>query len=68
MKDAEKFFGRTVILAARIGGTAEAGQILVSELVQQLVANAGSIRFGAAREVALKGISELQQVVEVAWQ
>ena len=68
LKDADKFFGRTVILAARIGGTAEGGQILVSDLVQKLVADVGSMRFGESREVALKGISQSQMVVDVLWQ
>jgi class 3 adenylate cyclase len=68
LKDADKFFGRTVILAARIGGTADGGQILVSALVRQLVEGVGNIRFGDARDVALKGISESQTVVDVLWQ
>ncbi len=68
LKDADKFFGRTVILAARIGGTADGGQILVSDLVQQLVSEVGSIRFGDSRAVVLKGIAESQRVVNVLWQ
>jgi len=68
LKDADKFFGRTVILAARIGGSAAAGQILVSSLVKQLVADVNTIRFGDSREIDLKGISESQMVVDVLWQ
>lgn len=67
LKDADKFFGRTVILAARIGGAAGGGQILVSGLVRQLVAQVDDIRFGDSRSVELKGIAESQTVVDVLW-
>jgi class 3 adenylate cyclase len=68
LKDADKFFGRTVILAARIGAEAKAGQILVSALIKELSASVGDVRFGESREVELKGIAEKQRVVEVKWQ
>jgi class 3 adenylate cyclase len=68
LKDADKFFGRTVILAARIGAQASAGQILVSSLIKELSASVGDVAFGEAREVELKGIAEKQRVVEVRWQ
>jgi class 3 adenylate cyclase len=67
LKDADKFFGKTVILAARIGGAAKGGQILVSSLLKQLTESAGDIRFGETREIELKGISAPQSVVEVEW-
>ncbi len=67
LRDADKFFGKTVILAARIASQADGGQILVSALVKQLTESVGDVVFGNAREVPLKGISDLQQVVEVSW-
>jgi class 3 adenylate cyclase len=67
LKDADKFFGRTVILAARIADQAEGGEILVSSIVRELTANAGDIRFGSEREVALKGISASQRLMRVEW-
>ncbi len=68
LRDADKFFGKTVILAARIAAQAEGGQILVSSLLMQLTKSVGDVRFGDAREVSLKGISEAQTVVDVLWE
>jgi class 3 adenylate cyclase len=67
LRDAEKFFGRTVILASRIAGEAEGGQILVSSLLKELTRSLGDIRFGEARTVALKGIAEPQELALVDW-
>ncbi|MFQ5417296.1 MAG: protein kinase [Myxococcota bacterium] len=68
LRDADKFFGKTVILAARIAAQANGGQILVSSLLKQLTESVGDVRFGATREICLKGISEPQQVVDVRWE
>jgi class 3 adenylate cyclase len=67
LRDADKFFGRTVIMAARIAAQALGGQILVSELLKQLTASAGDLRFDVPREVELKGIAEPQRVCELIW-
>jgi class 3 adenylate cyclase len=67
LRDADKFFGKTVILSARIAAQAVGGEILISSLVRELVASAGDVRFGAAREVQLKGLSEPQRVHSVEW-
>ena len=68
LKDADKFFGKTVILASRIAAQAQGGEILVSALLKGLVESAGDVRFGDARDVDLKGISERQRVFQVDWQ
>jgi class 3 adenylate cyclase/tetratricopeptide (TPR) repeat protein len=68
LKDADKFFGKTVILAARIAAQAEGGQILVSSLLKELTQSVGDLRFGKAREVELKGISERQRLFTVEWE
>ena len=68
MKDADKFFGKTVILAARIAAQAQGGEILVSSLLKELTESTGDLRFGEAREVKLKGISETQRLFTVEWQ
>jgi class 3 adenylate cyclase len=68
LKDADKFFGKTVILAARIAAQAKGGEILVSSLLKELTESVGDIRFGKSREVDLKGISETQRVFTVEWQ
>ncbi len=68
LKDADKFFGKTVILAARIAAQAQGGEILASSLLKELTESTGDLRFGKAREVKLKGISETQQLHAVEWQ
>ena len=67
LKDADRFFGKTVILAARIAAQAGAGEILASSLLKDLVEHAGDLRFENGREVVLKGISGTQRVYSVAW-
>jgi class 3 adenylate cyclase len=68
LRDADKFFGRTVIMAARIAAQAAAGEILVSGLLKELTESTGDLRFGAGRQVALKGISGSQPVFAVEWE
>ena len=67
LKDADKFFGRSVILAARIADQATGGEILASSIVRELTASTGDLNFGAEREVALKGISATQRLVVVEY-
>jgi class 3 adenylate cyclase len=67
LKDAEKFFGRTVILAARIAAQAEGGEILASSILRELTSSLGDVRFGAEHEARLKGIAEPQNLVRVEW-
>ncbi len=57
IKEADDFFGKNVILAARIAGQASGGEILVSSLVKQLAESGGDIRFGEARATELKGLA-----------
>jgi class 3 adenylate cyclase len=68
LRDQDKFFGKTVILAARIAAQATGGEILVSSLLKALTESTGDVRFGAHREADLKGISEPQRLYEVEWQ
>ena len=67
LKDADKFFGRTVILASRIAGEAQGGEILVSSLLRELTVSTGDLRFGEGREIRLKGIAEPQSLYPVVW-
>ncbi len=60
-------FGRHVILAARIAGHAEGGEILVSRLVCELVAGAENLTFDESEEVELKGLSGTFFVHRVQW-
>ena len=63
----EDFFGRSVILAARIASQALGGQILVSSLLKALVESTGAFEFSEGRDVELKGLTGTHQVVDVKW-
>ena len=65
--DADDFFGKNVILAARIAAEAAGGEILVSSLVKQLTDSAGDVPFKGEREVVLKGLSGTHGVFAVGW-
>jgi class 3 adenylate cyclase len=67
IQDADHFFGKTVILAARIASHAGGGEILVSSVVRELVESAGDIRFGTCREVTLKGLAGIYALHPVEW-
>lgn len=64
---ADDFYGRDVTYAARLGAVARGGEILTSALVKSLVEPSGSFKFGAPREMELKGFDGLQPVFEVVW-
>jgi class 3 adenylate cyclase len=67
IKDADDFFGRNVIFAARIADEAKGGEILVSSLVKELTESGGEFEFENGREVALKGLSGTGKVYSVEW-
>jgi class 3 adenylate cyclase len=67
IKEADDFYGKNVILAARIAGQAQGGEILVSSLLKELTESGGDIAFGEGREVELKGLTGPHQVFEVVW-
>ena len=68
IKDADKFFGKTVIQAFRIADLADGGEILTSSLTHELVTSAGDLRFQPPREAALKGLSGTHRVFPLLWQ
>ena len=61
------FYGKNVILAARIAAQAQGGEILVSSLLKELTESGGDIEFGQGRDVELKGLSGKHQVFDVVW-
>jgi class 3 adenylate cyclase/DNA-binding CsgD family transcriptional regulator len=65
LKDADDFFGKHVILASRIAGEAEGGQVLVSSLLKDLTASVGDWSFDRGRDVQLKGLSGVYRIHEV---
>jgi class 3 adenylate cyclase len=67
IREEDDFFGKNVILAARIAAKARGGEILVSSVLKELTESAGDIPFGESRVVDLKGISGVRQVWDVRW-
>jgi class 3 adenylate cyclase len=55
IREADDFFGRTVIIGARVAASAEGGEVLVTDDVRK--ATADRFSFGAVRELSLKGLS-----------
>ena len=67
IQEAEHFFGTTVHYAARVASHALGGEVLVSSLVRELVADgAPSISFLEAREVELKGLKGRHRLYALA--
>ena len=67
IRDADRFFGLTVILAARVAAEAGGGEIVASSSVEECLRDQG-FAFGTARTASLKGISEPQQIFPVQWE
>ena len=67
LRSEDDFFGKNVVLAARIAAQAKGGQILVSALLRELVLSTGEFEFGDERELELKGLSGVYRVFEVPW-
>jgi class 3 adenylate cyclase len=61
------FFGKAVILAARIAAFARGGQILVSSTLHDLAVSAGDLRFAPAGEKELKGLAGTHRMFEAIW-
>jgi predicted ATPase/class 3 adenylate cyclase len=67
IKDGDDFYGKNVIVASRVAGKAEGGEILVSSLVHALVhSSVDAATFGDAREVELKGLAGTHTVYAVS--
>jgi eukaryotic-like serine/threonine-protein kinase len=61
------FFGRSVILAARIAAQAEGGEILVSSVLKERC-NDGELSFESGRDVELKGLAGTHEVFSARWE
>jgi class 3 adenylate cyclase len=63
------FFGRSVILAARIAAQAGGTEILVSESLKQRAEGDGAtVGFDAGRELELKGLAGTHTVFRADWE
>ena len=56
--DEGRFFGMSVVVAARLCAVAQPGQVLVSDVVRALVAPRGTFEFEPAGDLTLKGVGE----------
>lgn len=59
------FFGRTVVVAARVGGAASGGEILASQPVQEALG--GAFAFDGVRSLTLKGLAGQFAVFPLMW-
>ncbi len=66
IKEGEDFFGRNVIMAARVASQAHGGEILASSVVKALVAGS-DVTWGESRTVELKGLSGEHEIWAVEW-
>jgi class 3 adenylate cyclase len=66
IRDEADFYGKNVVVAARIAARARGGEILASSVVRHLTESAGDIRFEQEREVKLEGLAGPQFVYRVA--
>jgi class 3 adenylate cyclase len=64
------FFGRSVILAARIAAQALGGEILVSEDLKERAEGGGNgdLGFDAGRDIELKGLAGTHRVYRADWE
>jgi class 3 adenylate cyclase len=65
IEDDGDFYGRTVIIAARIANIATGEEVLVSSAVRKDLE--GAFRFGPASAVHLKGLSGVYEICSVEW-
>jgi class 3 adenylate cyclase len=59
------FYGKNVVVAARIADQAEGGEILASSVVKQLTESAGDVGFEDEREMELAGLTGTHAVYKV---
>jgi class 3 adenylate cyclase/sugar phosphate isomerase/epimerase len=66
IKEGEDFFGRNVIMAARVASQAQGGEILASAVLKALLSGS-DVAWGGSRTVALKGLSGEHEIWAVEW-
>jgi class 3 adenylate cyclase len=61
------FYGKSVIMAARIAAKAQAGEILVSSIFKAVTDSAGDLQFDDGYDVELKGLTGTYRVHRALW-
>jgi len=56
LRDGDAYFGKTVIVSARLAALADPGEVIASAAVRDLLPSDRRFRFGPARHVQLKGV------------
>ncbi|HSW13572.1 MAG TPA: adenylate/guanylate cyclase domain-containing protein [Solimonas sp.] len=67
IKEGDRFFGLTVILAARIAGQAKGGEILASAALRERFVDDPEFSFDAGRETELKGLAGRHRMHGLLW-
>jgi eukaryotic-like serine/threonine-protein kinase len=65
IREEADFYGRNIVLAARIADQAGGGEILASSVVKELTESAGDLRFEKERELELDGLAGRHTVYRV---
>ncbi len=63
----EDFLGKAVVLAARITGQAQGGEILVSHACREYTWRLGRWQYDRAMDLKLKGLSSVERVYSLDW-
>jgi class 3 adenylate cyclase len=66
IREGDDFFGRNVIMAARVASQAIGGEILASSVIKALLSGS-DINWGNSRTVELKGLSGQHEIWPVEW-
>jgi len=67
LREADDFYGRAVIMAARVAAQAHGNEILASSVVVELTQSLGFFEFGEPRSADLKGLPGTHQLFPVLW-
>ncbi len=67
IQEGDRFFGITVILAARIAAQAAGGEVLSSAALHERCAGDPDFSFGEPREAELKGLAGRHRMVPLLW-
>jgi class 3 adenylate cyclase len=68
IRDADRFFGKTVVQAFRIADLAKGGEILLSSPTWESVVGRGEFSVDEGRDVELKGLEGAHRVFGVRWE
>jgi class 3 adenylate cyclase len=65
IREEADFYGKNVVLAARIADQARGGEVLASSVVKQLTESSGDVRFENERELELAGLAGTHTVYRI---